>query len=185
MKTEAITYNQVVKQIQEMADNGEKITVRNVRMRTGGTNAKIAEFVRQWNEEQMIDIHDDNFSESLKIAIINDRNSAVDKAVTSYQSQLAESNNLFKETQGLLAEKEDIITKLTMELETIKTSANVENTKLSLKIDGLEKLQSELKGQAEDLQNKLEKATNEKHNSDKLAAVWESKYNELKEQLKK
>src|SRR5688572_29286752 len=156
MKIEAISYEEVREKIKQMLEVGEKINIRNVRMRTGGKSATIMDFVKRWHNEQMLNIHDDNFSDDLKKAIIFEKNSAVDKAVETYKTQIVQLTNTLKEAQDLLADEELANNKLKAELEQSKSAASIDNAKLSLKIEGLEKLQTELKEQLAILHGKIE-----------------------------
>ena len=182
MKLEGINYENTVVTINEMLNAGEKITVRNIRARTGGKNSTVAEFKKRWEEEQRIEITDDILSDDLKRAIIADRNSVVQKIKESYETQIKNLQNTAKEEHELLKEQENTSKKLAEELENIKLQNNTEIAKLSAQIEGLKLLNSELKNQLETTQAKFDKISAEKHTAITNAAVWESKYTELKEQ---
>ena len=185
MKPEGINYEDTVVTINEMLNAGEKITVRNIRSRTGGKNSTVAEFKKRWEDEQKIEITEDILSDDLKRAIIADRNNVVQKIKESYETQIKNLQNTATEEHDLLKEQENTSKKLTEELETIKLHSNAEITKLSVQIEGLNRLNTEIKTQLETAQAKLEAISAEKHTALKDAAVWESKYTELKGQTNK
>jgi chromosome segregation ATPase len=182
MKLEGINYEDTVVTINEMLKAGEKITVRNIRSRTGGKNSTVAEFKKRWEDEQKIEITEDILSDDLKRAIIADRNNVVQKIKESYETKIKNLENRTTEEHDLLKEQENTSKKLTEELENIKLQSNAEITKLSVQIEGLNQLNAEIKAQLENAQAKLETISVEKHTALKDAAVWESKYTELKGQ---
>lgn len=182
MKIETLTYEIVRDQINEMVEAGEKITVRNVRARTGGKMATIADYLKQWHLEQRIQISDDDFSIELKKAIILDRKNISDSIVKSYDTKYLELSKLLIETNELLSEKENLCDKLEADIKELTLQTNSNKIKLETQLNGLEKANIELKQQIELLQSKLDIAINDKHSVAKDCAVWESKYNELSKQ---
>ena len=184
MKLETLTYELVREQIIEMIDAGEKITVRNVLARVGGTTAIIASYVKQWHLEQRINIDDDNFSTDLKRAIIIDRKKAIKEAIASYTSKYLDLTNLLTETEQLLSEKDNSHNKLANDFKDMQLKADNDKIRLETQIQALEKSQDNLKQQLEMLQNRFEAITDDKYAAIKDSAVWEAKYRELQQKLK-
>lgn len=183
MKPEGINYEIVKGIIDEMITAGEKITIRNIRARSGGKNSTVAEFKKRWDEEQKIEITDDSLSDDVKRAIIADRNAITTKIKESYEEQLKNLKTIADEEHQLLKEQENTSNKLAKELEEAKLKFNTETTQLAVQIKTLEKYNEDLKNQLEITQKKLDTISEEKHSAIKDAAVWESKYTELKEQM--
>lgn len=183
MKPEGINYEIVKGIIDEMITAGEKITIRNIRARSGGKNSTVAEFKKRWGKEQKIEITDDSLSDDVKRAIIADRNAITTKIKESYEEQLKNIQALADQEHELLKEEENKSNNLAKELEEAKLKLNAETTQLTIQIKSLEKYNEEIKKQLEATQKKLDTITEEKHSAIKDAAVWESKYTELKELL--
>jgi hypothetical protein len=184
MKIESASYEDVRDHIRDMVDADEKFTVRNVRMRAGGKSSTIGEYVKRWHLEQGIKISEEDFSTDLKKAIIIDRNLIIHRATESYKLQIEKLQDVIKEQQELMVEHEAAYENLSYELTTAKSQATIENTKLVVQVANLEKSTTELKERLQSTQEKLELVTQEKNTAVKDAAVWESKYNELKQQPK-
>lgn len=146
MKTATITYEIVCKEINELVQNGEKITVRNVLARTGGSVSRIMEFIKLWREENNISklTLGLGISEELQRALLLDKSAAVAKTATAYKTQLADMDTLLQEANEILksqevqqAEGDKALGDLTQRLALLSGNENTYKEKIKLLEDQL------------------------------------------------
>jgi Plasmid replication region DNA-binding N-term. len=139
MKTATLTYELVCAQINELVQNGEKITVRNVLSRTGGSTARLLEFIKRWREENNIGKLNPDLviSDELHRALLIDKSAAVAKTATAYKIQLTdiellleESNEILKSQELQLAESAKEINDLKQRVATLTNNENNYKEKL-------------------------------------------------------
>jgi hypothetical protein len=108
MKPTTITYELICKQINELLQNGEKITVRNVIAHTGGQVSRVIEFIKRWREENNIGKlnMDLNISEELQRALLLDKATAITRATTIYKTQIADVETLSQEANEIIKTQE-------------------------------------------------------------------------------
>jgi chromosome segregation ATPase len=143
MRNDIVTYENVCIKINEMLNSGDKINVRNVRSRTGGASARIAEFIKRWHDENTsIETTIDNLvSDTIQQAIIADRNAFITKAVKEHQNEIVALNALLQEMRSLLNEQEELCANKSQELLQLQTKiieANQRNITYQELIEQLE-----------------------------------------------
>ena len=200
------TYNEVCKIINEMVSSCEKITVRNVLARVGGTSAKVAEYVKRWHEERNSQV-ENVISDVLQQAIVADRNIVVNKAVEDYRKKVVFLNDTMQDLQSILKEREELlvdcnnkIEKLNVQLieakqrnTTYKESvvelerkldisikeqnkASMECAKTLVQLKNVDNSIVELKSIVKDLREQLVLESKARHLAEKNVAVLQSKY---------
>lgn len=178
MKNQVISYESTCENIQQMQGLGEKITVRNILTRTGGTTGTIAKHLRQWQAEN-VEVKTGNIeiiANEIVQAILMDKKSAVVKAVESYQTQIIGLNAVIQE----LGDKCDL-----QELQLITKDTEIKdlNEKFIAKLAVLEvqlemskthglELSQELNKEKE----KIELAIDAKYQAEKDAAILVEKH---------
>lgn len=122
MRTATLTYEVVCAQINELVQSGEKITVRNVIAKTGGSTTKVMDFVKRWREESNISkFHPDlDISEELQRALLIDKSAAVAKTASAYKTQLTDLEALLQESSEIIKSQEFQLTENTKDLEELR-----------------------------------------------------------------
>jgi chromosome segregation ATPase len=158
MKHETVTYEVVRTEINKLHFEGEKISVRNVLNKTGGSFAKISDYIKRWKDERRI-LRDDTISENLTLAIKKEINDALkseiaakNQALDSVTSLLEESKSIITEYEAKICDYDEIQQKLLLAQEDV----NKLETKAKKLMDDYIKLASENKV----LNQKLETSTN-------------------------
>ena len=189
MRSDIVSYQEVCIKIDEMLSAGEKINVRNVRSRTGGASARIAEFIKRWYDEhsgfKQIAVNE-TISDALQQAIITDRNTFIIEMVQSYKNEINSLNILLQEVRGLLKDQEELTTGNIKEVEALKTKlieANQRNVTYHELVDRLEdKLAQSIKAQNESTTEST-KAFLQLERADSLNVELKQQIQGLQEQL--
>ena len=173
MRKETITYDACCQVLQEMKIKGEQISVRALLSHTGGSFSKIARFLKAWQLEQA---HASSapveLSNTLKQSILAEIGKAVTETSCSLKEQLQETNKQLDESHETLTKQENHILEQT-EL----------NNELKQKLAVMEKINEQQRERIKTLEDNLEKSRQAHHESDKKAAVAETKYLELEKRF--
>lgn len=108
MKTKHINYAMVADEIQKLSNAGEKITVRNVLARTGGSFAEISSYIKQWHSERLA-IKEYAISDTLAGAVVAEMKITVENALKNRELELAAANELIDEMCGYNAQLKQIL----------------------------------------------------------------------------
>jgi|SRR6185437_5801054 len=158
MKHETVTYEVVCAEINQLHSEGEKISVRNVLNKTGGSFAKISDYIKRWKDDRRI-LRDDNISENLTLAIKKEIDNAIKSEIAAKNQTIDSVNSLLEESKGIITEYEAKICDYD-EIQQKLLSAQEEVNKLEAKskklMDDYIKLASENKV----LTQRLEASTN-------------------------
>jgi chromosome segregation ATPase len=191
MRVPTISYELVVAKINELKQQGEKITVQNVIARSGGTTAKVAEYIRRWYKEQSV-IEEQPLSQELLVAIAKEKQAAIeqvtklkDQEIKSLEALLHELEELTKQSDVKLSELDIVKQQLVANQE---KSALLEKslTDERLAKDKLIEEQAALKNklaEQQDIAYKLDTVTKEKLQAEKDVIMWKTKAEQLQEQL--
>lgn len=111
MKTEQITYDKFSQMAQKMVENGEKLTVRSVHSRLGGSFGKLSEFLKRWEQERayLNSAKQTDISDALRQAMLNEVGRAVREAKEALETQLKQVSDQLEEANEKLAEQEKTI----------------------------------------------------------------------------
>src|SRR3990172_8724735 len=90
MKTEQVTYEKFSAVVKRMVENGEKLTVRSVHSRLGGSFGKLSEFLKRWEQERayLSLIKQGDISDTLRQAMLSEVGRAVGEAKAALENQL-------------------------------------------------------------------------------------------------
>jgi chromosome segregation ATPase len=105
MRNETVTYELVRAEINKLHFAGEKISVRNVLNKTGGSFAKISEYIKRWKGERLL-LRDDSISDNLTIAIKKEIDSAIRGEVAAKNQEIDTLNALLDESKSIITEFE-------------------------------------------------------------------------------
>ena len=111
MKPEQVTYEKFSQITQKMVDNGEKLTVRNVHGRLGGSFGKISEFLKRWEQERayLNLVKQGDISDSLRQSMLSEIGKAVGDAKAALETQLQQMTSHLEEANEKLKEQEQLI----------------------------------------------------------------------------
>lgn len=181
MKKQAVSFEVVSEQINEMLLAGEKITVRNVLARIGGKTTIIAEHLKRWhlqnNEEQ--EPGNGIVGDEIIQAIITEKSLAIAGAVTKYKAQIKALEDVTKELNGIIRDRGMQLETKIAELNSLMEKNVTQNALFTAKTQSCDSSIQELKQQLTSIQAKLEIEIDEKYEAIKQAAVWQSKHEQL------
>jgi hypothetical protein len=178
MKNQVINYELVCENIQQMQALGEKITVRNVLSRTGGTTGTVAKHLKQWQAEntEAKTANTDTIASEVIQAILLDKQSAISKAVESYKAQIISLESFLQEIGDKCNMQETQLAIKDSELKDLneKFIAKLAILEVQLEISKAQVL--ELNQQLDSEKKKLELAVDAKYQAEKDAAILVEKH---------
>lgn len=174
MRHELVTYDIFCQTIQNMQVQGEKISIRTILSHTGGSFAKIADFLKRWRTEQA---HaqsqvDRELSPNLRQAILAEIGKAAADTKALFEGQLSQANDQLEEAHEALAKQEKTLAEYEQQIEQANQQIAIAN-----------QIQVQLTDKIASLESKLEKAIEAQHKADKQAAIAETRFAELEKQL--
>ena len=86
-KRDNLNFEEVVETCEKLMSDGEKVTVRNVLAVTGGGFATVSDFIKQWQEQQIVS-DDTDLPKTLITALKTAYKSMLNEQETSYQQKL-------------------------------------------------------------------------------------------------
>lgn len=176
MRQEIVTYDIFCQAIQKMQLQGEKISVRAVHSHIGGSFAKVAGFLRLWQQEQTHakSLISSELSTNLRQAILAEIGKAVTEAKALLEKQLAQANSQLDETCEAIAKQEKAL-----------ADYDEQVTKLNQELAVANQLQEQQVEKIQALEKKLEQSMQSQHEVDKRAVIAETRCAELEKQLVK
>lgn len=122
MKTEQITYDKFSQMVQKMIENGEKLTVRSIHGRLGGSFSKLSEFLKRWEQERayLNLAKQADISDPLRQAMLSEVGRAVSEAKAAIEIQLQQVSDHLGEANEKLTEQEKIIEEGSDEIRDLK-----------------------------------------------------------------
>lgn len=111
MKTEQVTYDKFSQTVQKMIENGEKLTVRSVLSRTGGSFGKISDFLKRFEQERAyLNLSkQSDISDTLRQSILSEVGRAVGETRAALETQLQQLTTHLEEANERLNEQEKTI----------------------------------------------------------------------------
>ena len=178
MRSQLINYELVCENIQQMQALGEKITVRNVLARTGGTTGTVAKHLKQWQAEntEAKTANTDTIASEVIQAILLDKQSAISKAVESYKAQIISLESFLQEIGDKCNMQETQLAIKDSELKDLneKFIAKLAILEVQLEISKAQVL--ELNQQLDSEKKKLELAVDAKYQAEKDVAILVEKH---------
>jgi chromosome segregation ATPase len=197
MKTKSVTFALVAKEIDRLNLAGEKITVRNVLARTGGSAGTISEFIKRWQNQQR-SMRAYSISDDMVSAFITEVEGAINEALKVKERELIDTNLLndelkavnndleaklldYSETKQQLLSNKERCAILEQELHSVRKSYDEMVGKFAVLNQNLE----DVKVKLSKVEKLLPQVEREKNNALKELAVYRAKAEQLQEQLDK
>lgn len=182
MKTETVTYEKFLIVVQKMAESGEKLSVRSVLSRLGGSFGKVSDFLKRYNQDRANanQAQQSNISDSLRQAILSEVGRAVGEAKLALESQLQQAIEHLQEANEKLAEQEKTIEAQSQVIEGLKEET-VQSQQI---VKGFEAATRELKKALESAEREKSAALNDGVKSKQLFERADADIREFKQNLK-
>lgn len=194
MNVERITQDMIMAKIGEMVAAGEKLSIRNIMAKTGGSPAKATDAKNAYFDLQQKQI--DPTSEELLAAITNDKIVAVAKARTEDAARIKANEETIAELKEIITQSEVKNERTQQEATEIAAKLAATNTKIKLLEEELKATNDQkdavlsdvatLKQQlqtASDKIGQLEKSVQEKAKIEQERTAWKAKAEQAQEQL--
>lgn len=153
MKTEQVTYDKFSQISNKMLENGEKLTIRSIHGRLGGSFGKISEFLKRFEQERtyLNFAKQGDISDQLRQSMLSEVGKAVSEAKALLESQLNQMASHLEEANEQLTEQEKSIEIL-----------QEENSALKDKMMLAQQAAGDFESANKDLKHKLDDAQKEK-----------------------
>ncbi len=190
MSKSSITYAQVAEACQALLGEGQKITLRAIIARSGGSPNSVLQFWKQWQKEQediTLAALDEELSPSVKQVILAECGRKVAAVKTCYAKKITESHQQWQEMQMFLQEAEQQKQQLQNELTDTQTKLVEQNARISLHEQQLAEADKRLKDIESRHQVILiahERSQAEKTMMEKQAVDWQDQYHHSEQELK-
>lgn len=190
MSKSSITYAQVAEACQALLGEGQKITLRAIVARSGGSPNSVLQFWKQWQKEQediTLAALDEELSLSVKQVILAECGRKVAAVKTHYAKKITESHQQWQEMQALLQEAEQQKQQLQNELTETQTKMVEQNAHINFHKQQLIEMDKHLKERESQYQTMLvtyERSSAEKIMIEKQAADWQDHYRRYEQELK-
>ena len=190
-KKEQVTYQAVVKAINELKADGHTPSVRLIRSRVGGSNSTLLEYLRRWQGEiALASTTEDNISEVFQQSLKAEFGRMTLAIREKYEAALQQEKQQNKESQELLSEAETKVADLELQARENTEKSDRAILKLEKQLAAAIERTAELQRQAdknsakadkqmESLQHDMTLLQNEKHQSEIKVAILETKLSAL------
>lgn len=99
-KPEVVTYDLVCAAIEELSANKEKVSIRNIIAKTGGSATKISDFLKRYNKEKSL-TNKYVVSDSLLAALAFERNTIKLEADKAKESEIKALNEIIEDLKAI------------------------------------------------------------------------------------
>ena len=190
MPKSSITYSQVAEACQALLGEGQKITLRAIVARSGGSPNSVLHLWKQWQNEQediTLAALDEELSPSVKQAILAECGRKVAAVKTYYAKKITESYQQWQEMQMLVQETEQQKQQLQNELTEMQTKLVEQNARINFheqQFTEANKCLKEMEGQYQTVLVAHERSLAEKIMTEKQVADWRDSYRRCEQELK-
>lgn len=169
MRQEVVTYDLFCQVVQKMQEQHEKLSVRTILNHTGGSFAKIADFLKRWRQEQAHaqSLTDHELSANLRQALRAELGKAVTETKALLEDQLSRTNDQLDEAHEALAKQEQALADYEQQV-----------TQMSQQLAIADQMQTQQAERIALLEHKLEQSHLAQHEADKRAAIAETRCTE-------
>jgi ribosome-associated translation inhibitor RaiA len=172
-KKDHVTYANFIKAANELKEEGLQPSVRLVRLKIGGSNSTLLEYLRRWHSDTALSASvDQQISDPLKDALLMEFGRVTQSLREKFQVEVNQERQQNKEVCELLAETESRCVE-------IEAKAHADREQAAAAILKLEKQLSAANERAAELQRQAEKATQK---ADKEISELEKKVGQLREE---
>ncbi len=190
MAKSSITYSQVAEACQTLLGEGQKITLRAIVSKSGGSPNSVLQFWKQWQREQediTLAALDEDLSPSVKQAILAECARKVSLIKAHFAKKITESDQQWQDMQALVQEANQQKQQLQSELTETQTRLLEQNARISLHEQQLVEADKRLKDMEDRYQAILiahERSQAEKIMMEKQATDWQDHYHRCEQELK-
>ena len=172
-RKDQVTYSSFIKAANEIKEEGQQPSVRLIRLKVGGSNSTILDYLRRWHSETALSASvDHQLSEPLKEALLTEFGRVTQSLREKLQAEINQERQQNKEIGELLAEAETRCAE-------IETRANTDREQSAAAILKLEKQLAAANERAAELQRQADKAAQK---ADKEIADLQGKVGQLREE---
>jgi len=104
-KPEIVTYESVCKAAEELKTNNEKVSVRNIIAKTGGSATKISDLLRRYNKEKDL-VNKYVISDALLAALSFERNTIRSLAEQAKENEVRALNDIIEDLKLIISKNE-------------------------------------------------------------------------------
>jgi chromosome segregation ATPase len=104
MKVEKISIDDIIEHVRKMVVENQKITVRGVMARSGGSPAKITEAIKAYYEEQKQQV--DDVSDELMNAMLKEKVVAAEKVRIEVRDRMLQQDGIINELREIISQNE-------------------------------------------------------------------------------
>lgn len=190
MPKNSITYSQVAEACQTLLGEGQKITLRSIVAKSGGSPNVVLQFWKQWQREQeeiTLAALDEDLSPSVKQAILAECARKVSLIKTHFAKKITESDQQWQDIQALMQKADQQKQQLQSELAETQTRLLEQNARISLHEQQLAEADKRLKdmeGRYQAILIAHERSQAEKIMMEKQASDWQDHYHRREQELK-
>ena len=183
-KQTQVTYEVFAEAANQLDSENQRVSVRAVRTKVGGSNSKLMEFLRQWkSEKQLATETDEDISDGFRQALLAEFGRVVQKTRERLEEQLADEKNSAQEALDLLAEMEKTCAEQTEKITMLESQHQKRVLTLEKQIAGLEARLKDEESRETKLMQKVETLQASQHQAEINAAVAKSRCESLEKQL--
>ncbi len=190
MPKNSITYPQVAEACQTLLSEGQKITLRAIVAKSGGSPNAVLQFWKQWQREQediTLAALDEDLSPSVKQAILAECARKVSLIKTHFAKKITESDQQWQDMQALAQEADQQKQQIQSELTETQTRLLEQNARASLheqQLTEADKRLKDMEGRYQAILIAHERSQAEKIMMEKQAADWQDHYHRCEQELK-
>lgn len=172
-KKDQVTYANFIKATNELKEEGQQPSVRLIRLKIGGSNSTLLEYLRRWHSETVLAASvDHQISVPLKDALLTEFGRVTQVLREKLQAEIDQERQQNKETRDLLSETENRCAE-------IEAKAHADREQAAASILKLEKQLAAANERATELQRQADKASEK---ADKEIAELKEKVGRLREE---
>lgn len=190
MPKSSVSYTQVAEVCQALLSEDQKITLRAIVARSGGSPNTVLQLWKQWQKEQediTLAALDEELSPSVKQAILAESGRKLAAIKIHYAKKIAESNQQWLDMQSLLQEAEEQKQQFQNELAEMQIKLVEQNARISFQEQQLieaNKCLKEMESQYQVILVAHERSLAEKIMFEKQAIDWRERYQRCEQEVK-
>lgn len=186
-KKDQVTYANFIKAANELKEEGQQPSVRLVRLKIGGSNSTLLEYLRRWHSDTALAASvDQQISDPLKDALLAEFGRVTQSLREKFQAEINQERQQNKEICELLAEAESRCAEIEAKAHSDREQAAAAILKLEKQLSAANERAAELQRQADkaaqkadkeisELEEKVGRLREEAHQAQIKAAVAETK----------
>jgi chromosome segregation ATPase len=191
-KKDQVTYASFIKAANELKEEGQQPSVRLIRLKIGGSNSTLLEYLRRWHSETALAASvDHQISAELKDALLTEFGRVTQVLREKLQAEIDQERQQNKETRDFLLETENRCIEIEAKAQADREQAAASILKLEKQLAAANERAAELQRQADkasekadkeifELKEKVGRLREEAHQAQIKAAIAETKVATMK-----